>query len=326
MVGPAAETRPRNPADRFGDPGVGWQSGSCDGGSRQSFAGGAAFHFSADAGLSAARQQQFKAHFAAEAAVLEAWSVEENWPPIVPCPPLRIFVSGKYRISKSLVPAWSGDVGRMEFPAWRVTARKAAILHELVHVYFPNANRLLAEGLAIYLQAKIGGNPAFPNFGRSLHAIARRVAGELVPAFVRGDAKRLDDIRLADLDAIATPSPLELRVGRKLYGEDPHGQARIYPIAGSFVQFLVETYGMARFRALYLQSPLVAGRCDAGSRERWTLAYGLSLRQLEVAWKTFIAQDSGGARRPIHWSQSVATMSEQTKRGGVGVNEETGND
>jgi hypothetical protein len=33
----------------------------------------------------------------------------------------------------------------MEFPAWRVMAGEAAIMHELVHVYFPNGNRLLAE-------------------------------------------------------------------------------------------------------------------------------------------------------------------------------------
>jgi len=256
--------------------------------------------------------------------VLEAWSVEEDWPPIVPCTHLWMFVSGKYRISKSLVPAWSGDVGRMEFPAWRVTAGQAAILHELVHVYFPNANRLLAEGLAIYLQAKIGGNPAFPNFGGSLHAIARQVAGRLVPAFARGDAKRLDDIRLSDLDAIATPSPLELRVGRKLYGEDPHGQARIYPIAGSFVQFLVETYGMDRFRALYLQSPLVAGRCNAGSPERWTVAYGLSLRRLEAAWKAFIAQDSWGSA-PTDPPVAVGRDDVRARKRGE-VNEERGND
>ncbi len=41
----------------------------------------------------------------------------------------------------------------MEFPAWRVNAGKAAILHELAHVFFPNGNRFLAEGLAVYLQA-----------------------------------------------------------------------------------------------------------------------------------------------------------------------------
>ena len=58
----------------------------------------------------------------------------------------------------------------MEFPAWRVLARKAAILHELVHVFFPSGNRFLAEGLAVHLQAEIGGNPVTRSSGRRLRA------------------------------------------------------------------------------------------------------------------------------------------------------------
>ena len=76
----------------------------------------------------------------------------------------------------------------MEFPAWRVEARKAAIAHELVHVFYPNANRFLAEGFAVYLQDEIGGNPAFPNFGRPLHALVlerlRGTLGEGAPSDV----------------------------------------------------------------------------------------------------------------------------------------------
>jgi hypothetical protein len=180
----------------------------------------------------------------------------------------------------------------MEFPAWRVMARKAAIAHELAHVFFPNGTRFLAEGLAVYLQAEIGGNPAFPNFGRSLHALVRERIIEMVPEFSSGDRQSLACIHLADLDEVATPSPLTLKVKQELYGEEPRGQACIYPIAGSFVQFLIETRGMEEFRKLYLQTPLVPFVQNAGMPDRWRSVYGSPLAGLEEEWKSLIAGGS----------------------------------
>ena len=175
------------------------------------------------------------------------------------------------------------------FRRWRVASRKAAIAHELVHVFFPSGNRFLAEGLAVYLQAEIGGNPAFPNFGRPLHELARELLHEMIPAFSPGHPDSLAQLHLADLDAIATPGPLELKVGGDLYGEEPRGQARIYPLAGSFVQFLIETRGLEQFRVLYGRTPLVPFEQAAGSRERWFDVYGLSFTALEGEWKSLIA-------------------------------------
>ncbi len=131
------------------------------------------------------------------------------------------------------MPAWPGGAGQMEFPAWRVNAGKAAILHELADVFFPNGNRFLAEGLAVYLQAGIGGNPAFPNFGRPLHEAAGECLQDMPAGGLSADKPGLEQLHLADLDAIATPSPLTLRVGREVYGEDKRGQAFLYAIAGS---------------------------------------------------------------------------------------------
>jgi hypothetical protein len=177
----------------------------------------------------------------------------------------------------------------MEFPAWKVVAGEAAITHELVHVFFPNGNRLLAEGLAIYLQALIGGNPAFPNFGMPLHDVVGESLSAMVPGFAHGSAEGLEKIRIADLDRIATPSPLRLRVGLTLYNDDSVGQGRIYPIAGSFVQFLIERHGMDKFRALFLRTPLRPFERDAGSRERWREIYGTPLEALEEQWRWQVA-------------------------------------
>jgi hypothetical protein len=238
--------------------------------------------------MSPAQQAGFKADFFREIASLKKWSLQQDW---LPPPPagFQVFLSDDYKISQSLVPASLGKRGRMEFPAWKAVAGEAAILHELVHVYFPNGNRLLAEGLAIYLQDRIGGNPSFPNFGTPLHEMVRQLAREMVPEFVCNKPESLENIRIAGLDKIASPSPLRLRVGRYLYDNTPAGQAHVYPIAGSFIQFLIERHGMEKFRALYARTPLVPFERDAGSPGRWIETYGLSLSDLELQWRSKIA-------------------------------------
>jgi hypothetical protein len=176
----------------------------------------------------------------------------------------------------------------MEFPTWRVIARKAAISHELVHVFLPNGNRFLAEGLAVHVQAKIGGNQAFPNFGRPLHTMVREFLPAMVPQFRQGDPVSLEPLHLSDLDCIATPSPLTLRVGNNFYDEGPRGQAHVYPIAGSFVQHLIESHGLQSFRLLYERTPMVPLRQDAGLLARWNEVYGASFSELEAEWKAMI--------------------------------------
>jgi hypothetical protein len=254
------------------------------------------FHFGGVGGdartsLAPAQRDKFKADFCSETARLSAWAAEQNWPSSSPAE-LHVFVSDDYKLSKSLVPAWFGHPGRMEFSAWRVKDGEAAIMHELVHVYFPNGNRLLAEGLAVYLQDRIGGNSAFPNFDIPLHEAVRECLPEMVPEFSWDDPGSLDLVHLAELDAIATPDALALSVGQERYGvhygKNPYEQAHIYAIAGSFVQFLIETHGMDKLRALFMRTPLVPLQRTAGSPDRWIEAYGLSLTELEQHWKSLI--------------------------------------
>jgi hypothetical protein len=243
--------------------------------------------------LAAADQDTFKADFRREFARIRAWATEEGWR-YSALPDLRVVVGDRYKISKSLVPAWFGHAGHMEFPARRVAARKAAIAHELVHVLFPNGNRLLAECLAVYVQAKIGGNPAFPNFGQRLHEVARARLREMVPEFTPGCPESLANINLADLDEIATPGPLALKVGQNVYGEEPRGQAAVYPIAGSLAEFLVETHGMEKLRRLYMRTPLAPHERNPGLPGRWSDVYGRSFADLELEWKTLIVGPGPG--------------------------------
>ena len=91
--------------------------------------------------------------------------------------PIRIHVDRTYRISRALIPGYRGNRGFMEMPLRVVRSNESALLHEIVHIYAPNDNRFLAEGLAVYLHHKLGGNEAFPNFGKSLDALRPGDAG-----------------------------------------------------------------------------------------------------------------------------------------------------
>ena len=207
----------------------------------------------------------------------------------LPVPKLQIVVSDQYQISKSLVPAWYGHAGRMEFPTWRVVARKAAIAHELAHVFFPNGNRFLAEGLAVFLQAEIGGNSAFPNFGRPLHELTRDRLREMVPEFTQGNPKSLARICLADLDKISTPVLLRrsgsdgISMARSRAGRRTSILLPVHSFNSSLKRAVTEN-----FRALYTQTPLIQLEQRAGSPDRWSRVYGVSLVDLETEWKVLM--------------------------------------
>jgi hypothetical protein len=181
-------------------------------------------------------------------AVGERRKLEEYWGPSWK-EPIRIHVDRSYRISRALVPAYRGDRGFMEMPLRGVRNNDGALLHEMVHIYAPNDNRFLAEGLAVYLHQKLAGNRAFPNFGRPLDAQAR---------------SRLGDVDSLDrLDRVRTPASLSTVVSEQI----------AYVLAGSFVGFLIEKHGLQTFRKLY----------DDGSYEA---AYGKPLAALEKEWRS----------------------------------------
>lgn len=162
--------------------------------------------------------------------------------------PIRIHVSSSYRISRALVPGHLGNRGFMEMPVRGVRENTGALLHEIVHIYAPNHNRFLAEGLAVYLHTKLAGNPAFPNFGEDL----RRLAGYSLAGVESLDA----------LNSVRTPRPLGTIMEEKT----------AYILAGSFVGFVIERYGLALFRSLY-------------ETENYAKVYGKPLGTLEKEWR-----------------------------------------
>src|SRR5262245_28129499 len=185
-------------------------------------------------------------------AVRERQKVEEYWGQTWTAP-IRIHVSSEYRISRALVPAYQGNRGFLEMPARRVGDSTSALLHEIVHIYAPHGNRFLAEGLAVYLHAKLAGNPAFPNFGEDLRRLAAR------------DLPGAETVRA--LNAVRTPRPLRTVLDEKI----------AYVLAGSFVGFLIERHGLPQFRGLY-------------ETESYETAYGKPFASLEGDWRSTLRE------------------------------------
>ena len=185
-------------------------------------------------------------------AVRERQKVEGFWGATWSAP-IRIHVSRAYRISRALVPGHFGNRGFLEMPVRSVRENTGALLHEIVHIYAPHTNRFLAEGLAVYLHVTLAGNPAFPNFGKDLRHLA-----------VRG----LSGVESLDsLHRVRTPHPLGTVMEEQI----------AYMLAGSFVGFTIERYGLALFRRVY-------------ETEDYETVYGKSLRVLEEEWRVSLQE------------------------------------
>jgi hypothetical protein len=233
--------------------------------------------------------------------------------PYRPQSDFHVFVSDAYDLSRSLVPSWSGRRGWMEFPAHRVVVGEAAIAHELVHVLFPNGNRMLAEGLAVYLQRKLFPKlPVYPNYSEPLELV---VQGFLSTTFTDSPSDALWNMDLDGLESIPTPDDLFMRIGtRPFIGGDPgnpdspptpHETKFVYAVAGSLIEFLLENpieendlLTESHFGALYQSTPLRPLERDSGAPDRWRKFYrgrngqgkatSYSFKDLGLLWKTYM--------------------------------------
>ena len=109
------------------------------------------------------------------------------------------------------------------------------------------------------------GQSAYPNNGRDLHRAALKFA---------------NTENVVALSELATPRRLRMNL---------LDQKDSYLVAGSFVRYLVETYGMEKFRRLYRFTPLEPGsRRSGGVPSRWRDIYGKSIGNLATEWSRAI--------------------------------------
>jgi hypothetical protein len=71
-----------------------------------------------------------------------------------------------------------------------------------------------------------------------------------------------------------------------------------YPAAGSFTGFLIESYGLGRFREAYA----LEGRPteERETDDTWTRVFGKELHDLELAWLGWLSDKYGLGQEPVH--------------------------
>ncbi len=245
----------------------------------------AMWEFFADSTLNAVQQQGLRDATCSMVDSIETWFRDNGWEVPTGLNRLKIFVGDHYRLGRALVPAWESDRGRIEFPADKVSDVKADIAHEFTHYYFPNGNRMLAEGLAVYVQDETErlpkGNPAYPNFGMPVHEAIKCHPHVASPIHPRAD--------LSKLDLLVTPAALTLDSAAFADLDEKKRDQWSYVVAGSFVRFLIATHGMDKFRALYKATPFEAGRKITRATDNWNEIYSpKTLQSLEADWKAMI--------------------------------------
>ena len=165
--------------------------------------------------------------------------------------PIKINVGSAFQIAQALIPN-GGKPGYIEMPLDRAKDKTGALLHELTHNYAPDQrNRFIYEGLGVFLQDTLSSHRTFPNFGQPLHVAAARL---------RPSANALDQ-----LNEVRYPRPLGSVMDNRV----------AYILAGSFTKFLIDKYGLDRYRKLY----------ETGSYDQ---AYEKPFKTLETEWRVVI--------------------------------------
>jgi hypothetical protein len=231
--------------------------------------------------------QKFKRDFATRADALKQYFAATKFVPLFTGDiHVKVF-SYSPPVSHALLPAWDGQRGQMVFAASRAKDGTAAILHELGHVHAPNEARFLTEGYSIYLEELIGNLKAYPTFGDSIETAAKAFG-----------AAPLAAVKMDRFDAVATQHDHEIgdSVGLETaIPGAPNSQGEsdrltyAYLISGSFVKYLINAYGLDRFKTLYGLSPLTPGVATVADPTRYQTVYGKSLAQLETEWRNWFA-------------------------------------
>ena len=132
--------------------------------------------------------------------------------------------------------------------------KSAPIIHEVTHTFTNHLhNSFFTEGLAVYFQERFGKNSSFPNFSAPLDDLVRKSEDKL--------------LHLS-----------QLTNDNEIFGLVGTDRRRIaYIQAGSFINFLIETYGEHKLADLHNSKIL-----------NYKKIYGKQLSELEEEWKIYV--------------------------------------
>jgi hypothetical protein len=132
-------------------------------------------------------------------------------------------------------------------------------LHELTHLLTPQHSDWVSEGLAVYLNDKLGGDGGFPNYGSDIDQLALSYLNET-------------DILENVGDETYYPSRSELMTGV--------GQGW-YILSGSFVKYMIEKTGIESFMQIYSAPDMQAGLEEITKK---------TLREWKTEWLSYLSR------------------------------------
>lgn len=146
----------------------------------------------------------------------------------------------------------------IRIPSRLIRKSTAITAHEITHLLSQGwANRVLKEGLATYLQNRLGEQNGWPNYRRSVHGAARHWG-------------RKRDVGVRDLAAA------EAVLSKGLRATSQARQAA-YSLSGSWVQWLIEEK---------LDGNITRFMGEIYRTENYRQVFGFPLRHLQAKWQT----------------------------------------
>ena len=142
-------------------------------------------------------------------------------------------------------------------------------VHSLVTLYLGHPPALFNEGIAVAHQALFSGN-------------------EFV---LRWNGRHPDDIAAEQLRAGQLPTLDQVIESPRFFD---FNESVMYPVAGSFVRYLIDQHGLARLKTYFGNSAF--SHSAAQTRAAFLAAYGITVDDAWTAWRTWLASAPTAAR------------------------------
>jgi hypothetical protein len=157
-------------------------------------------------------------------------------------------------VATSMDFAWNGALGIVKYPVRRINEGKSVYAHELAHIHSPNNVRYLAEGLAVFLEEIVGNINGMPTFGKTLEFRLRTYLATYPMLSLALDLAKFDQLDVGSTNSGDNMARAEFGLANAIPDNIDRAFAT-YTVSASFVKFLIQTYGIIKFKGLYDLTP-----------------------------------------------------------------------
>ncbi|AJI52986.1 hypothetical protein [Francisella philomiragia] len=155
------------------------------------------------------------------------------------------------------------------FITWYAQGRSPYV-HETVHIIAWHWRSVwIKEGLAVYLNQKLGGEPTFPNFGKNLNFLAKKYIENISS---NGNLSNIlaDKYEVGENGLVFFKGPKEEKIHKKKF---------FYILSGSFTEYLFTQLGANKFMQIYNAN---------NTKEAINKVTGKTISQWENSWANYL--------------------------------------